>query len=712
MKATTTLRPRLAGAAAAIVVSLFAVVHSIAPRAQAQPSVTGAWSSVMNWPIVAVHMHLLPTGKILLWPYNDDPRIYDPANGSVTLAAKVGENPFCAGHSFLEDGRLFMAGGHNRRNGIGINSAYIYNPTSGAWTQLPDMNNNRWYPSCTTLANGDVLVTSGSYDQNYSNNDLPQVFQIASGTWRNLNSAVLAMTLYPRQFLAPNGKVFFATQTSRYLDTSGAGAWTVVGNQVVGGRENYGSAAMYNIGKIIMSGGGDPPVASAETIDLNQANPQWQLTGPMAGPRRQNNMTCLPDGTVLCTGGSASAGFNTEDGPKTAQLWNPATGTWTTMALEAEYRGYHSTALLLPDGRVLSAGGDNHPTAQIFSPPYLFAGARPTIASSPATASYGATITVSTPDAASITKVAITALGSLTHAQNWNERYVPLSFTSAGGSLNVTIPASPSIVPPGPYLLWIVNNGGVPAVAPFIRVSGFSSPPSAPTGLAAAGAVGQVNLSWNAANLATGYNVKRSTTSGGPYATIAPNVAGTSYSDAAVTGGTTYHYVVSGVNSAGEGANSSQASATPIAPPPPGTGTGLKGQYYNNIDFTALKKTRTDATVNFDWANGSPVAGMGADTFSVRWTGEVQAQFNETYTFYTVTDDGVRLWVNGQLIIDKWFDQGATEWSGTIVLAAGQRYAIQMDYYENAGGASARLLWSSPSQTKQVVPQTQLYPAP
>ena len=666
----------------------------------------------MNWPIVAVHMHLLPTGKILLWPYNDDPRLFDPATGTMTLAGKVGENPFCAGHTFLEDGRLFMAGGHNRRNGVGINSAYIYNPANNTWTALPDMNNNRWYPGCTTLANGDVLVTSGSFDVNYSNNDLPQVFQMASGTWRNLNNAVLAITLYPRQFLAPNGKVFFATQTSRYLDTSGAGAWSVIGNQNVGGRENYGSAAMYAVGKVIMAGGGDPPVASAEIIDLNQASPAWQLTGSMSGPRRQNTLTCLPDGTVLCTAGSASAGFNTEDGSKTAQLWNPATGLWTTMALEAEYRGYHSTALLLPDGRVLSAGGDNHPTAQIFSPPYLFAGARPAITSSPATAQYGASISVSTPDAASIAKVAITALGSLTHAQNWNERYVPLSFTAGGGSLNVTIPSSPNIVPPGTYLLWIVNNSGVPAVAPFIRVSGFSSPPPAPTGLAAAGVVGQVNLSWNAASLATGYNVKRSTTSGGPYSTIAPNVAGTSYSDTSVTGGTTYYYVVSGVNSAGEGPNSSQASATPITPPPPGTGTGLKGQYYNNIDFTVLRKTRTDATVNFNWGTGGPAAGIGADTFSVRWTGEVQAQFTETYTFYTVTDDGARLWVNGQLIIDRWFDQGPTEWSGTIALTAGQRYTIQMDYYENAGGASAQLLWSSPSQTKQIIPSTQLYPAP
>ena len=92
------------------------------------------------------------------------------------------------------------------------------------------------------------------------------------------------------------------------------------------------------------------------------------------------------------------------------------------------------------------------------------------------------------------------------------------------------------------------------------------------------------------------------------------------------------------------------------------------------------------------------------------WTGAVQPQFNENYTFYTTTDDGVRLWVNGQLIIDKWVDQPATEWSGSIGLLSGQQYPITMEYYENGGGASATLFWSSPSTTKTSIPQKQLYP--
>jgi RHS repeat-associated protein len=128
------------------------------------------------------------------------------------------------------------------------------------------------------------------------------------------------------------------------------------------------------------------------------------------------------------------------------------------------------------------------------------------------------------------------------------------------------------------------------------------------------------------------------------------------------------------------------------------------------MDFTNLKLTRNDATVNFDWGVGTPHSSVGVDTFTVRWEGKVEPRYSQLYTFYTSTDDGVRLWVNGQLLIDKWIDQGPTEWSGQISLTAGQRYNITMEFYENGGGAVAKLSWSSASQAKEIVPQSQLYP--
>ena len=140
-----------------------------------------------------------------------------------------------------------------------------------------------------------------------------------------------------------------------------------------------------------------------------------------------------------------------------------------------------------------------------------------------------------------------------------------------------------------------------------------------------------------------------------------------------------------------------------------GTGNGLSATYYNNMDFTGTTVARVDPTVDFAWGSGSPAAAIGADTFSARWTGQVEAQFTGTYTFYTVSDDGVRLWVNGQQIINNWTDHAPTENSGTIALSAGQRYDIRMELYENGGGATGRLLWSSASVPKAVIPSTRLY---
>ena len=145
-----------------------------------------------------------------------------------------------------------------------------------------------------------------------------------------------------------------------------------------------------------------------------------------------------------------------------------------------------------------------------------------------------------------------------------------------------------------------------------------------------------------------------------------------------------------------------------------GTGSGLIGEYYSAQLQTFIPPatlTRTDPAIDFEWGTGSPDPSITADTFTVRWSGQVQPFYSQTYTFYTTTDDGVRLWVDGQLLIDKWINQPPTEWSGAIPLIANQKYNLMMEFYENAVGATAHLRWSSPAQAKQTIPTTQLYPA-
>lgn len=135
---------------------------------------------------------------------------------------------------------------------------------------------------------------------------------------------------------------------------------------------------------------------------------------------------------------------------------------------------------------------------------------------------------------------------------------------------------------------------------------------------------------------------------------------------------------------------------------------GLTGQYFGARDFTGLRLTRTDAGVNYTWGTGSPDPLVATDGFSVRWTGKVLPKFTENYTFSVQADDGMRLWVNGQLVVNNWTDHSLTETSGTISLTAGKWVDLKLEYYENAGAAAVKLLWSSPSQAKEIIPATQL----
>jgi len=339
------------------------------------------------------------------------------------------------------------------------------------------MNAPRWYPTNTTLPSGDVLVVSG-YTTTGVFNTLPQVWHPATNTWSNLTSAELMQPLYPMMFVAPSGQVFNAgpDQITRYLDTGGTGTWTTVGNHSYAGARDYGSAVIFD-GKVLIAGGDGsttgPATNTAEIIDLNAANPTWQFTSSMSIARRQFNLTILPDGKLFASGGSGGFGFDNAASPVyPAEMWDPATGNWTTMDSITVYRGYHSTALLLPDGRVLSAGGEQTgASAEIYSPPYLFKGPRPTITSAPSSVKYGQTFLVATPDAANISQVTWIRLGSVTHSFNQNQRLNHLQFVQASGGLNITAPANANLAPPGHYMLFILNGTGVPSVASIIQIT-------------------------------------------------------------------------------------------------------------------------------------------------------------------------------------------------------------------------------------------------
>jgi Domain of unknown function (DUF1929)/Galactose oxidase, central domain len=241
---------------------------------------------------------------------------------------------------------------------------------------------------------------------------------------------------------------------------------------------------MYAPGRMIKAGSASdsqfigPSSNTAFVLDATAASPAWQQVPSMAYPRSFMNTTVLPDGTVLATGGETDKnGGNIANAVYAAELWSPVTQTWTTMASMRTPREYHSTALLLPDGRVVQSGmgadfGNvmDENSAEFYSPPYLFKGLRPTIAQAPAQVHYGSPFTVTTPDASNIASVVLIRNGGVTHFFDQNTRYVPLAFAVGTGSLTVTAPADGRLAPPGYYMLFVLNNNGIPSVAPMVQV--------------------------------------------------------------------------------------------------------------------------------------------------------------------------------------------------------------------------------------------------
>jgi hypothetical protein len=481
---------------------------------------TGSWGPVVDWPMVPLHMHLLPSGKILAWGKYDTgvngtmggrPRLWDPASGAPTTARMIDVDTmlFCSGHAFMPDGRLMVSGGH-KADDTGIDVTNIFDPASESFVSgVPKMAFGRWYPTVTELGDGRMLTMAGR-DSAGNVVTTPEIWEnnamAAPGDhWEKLPGAgAVEIPYYPRNFVDPkNGLVFMAGERiqSRWFDVDGLtgsarGKWINGPTHIYQKNREYGTAVMYEAGKILYTGGGGDlnwptpdskaavPTATAEMIDLNATSPVWTGAGSMSVPRRHLNSTVLPDGTVLITGGTSGGGFvdiNPADAARTAELWNPKNPTqWTTLAANSVMRVYHSVSLLLPDGTVLHGASGNATSGativpdennhEIFSPPYLFKGARPTITSAPASVNHSQNFSVATPNAAQITEVRWIRIGSVTHAFDAGQRANTLVFTRTSTGVSVTTPATANKAPPGHYMLFLLNRNGVPSAAKIIQL--------------------------------------------------------------------------------------------------------------------------------------------------------------------------------------------------------------------------------------------------
>jgi hypothetical protein len=448
------------------------------------PAVVGTWSAPVTLPAVAVNLVLLPNNKLFFYQDGATATVWDYINNRFT-SVPTGVNLFCSGHALLADGRVLVVGGFGgSANLFGIANAEIFDPSNNSWTVVPSMAYRRWYPTATTLSDGRVLVTAGWQTTSHTNAGIPEIYDPALNQWTRLSAANNPFETYPFIYQLPDGRVVhvggseYATSTET-LDVAGQ-AWTTIDARVVDGS----SPAMYLPGRIVKAGSAadsqfsGPSASTTYVLDMSAPAPAWQQAPSMAYPRSFMNMTVLPDGTVLATGGETDKdGGNVANAVYPAELWSPATRTWTTVASMHTPREYHSTALLLPDGRVVQSGMGadfgNVPdelTAEFYSPPYLFKGARPAITQAPSLIHYGAGFTVNTPDASAIATVVLIRNGAVTHFFDQNTRYVPLAFTRGPGTLTVTAPADGRLAQPGHYMLFLVDGNGVPSVAPIVQV--------------------------------------------------------------------------------------------------------------------------------------------------------------------------------------------------------------------------------------------------
>jgi hypothetical protein len=470
----------------------------------------GEWRIEYACEPVGIHAALLRTNKILFFSYHEHDQthgvssVFNPSDETVEHVHQD-EDLFCAGHAFLPDGRLLVAGGHV----TGEKSLFLFTPTgtSGTWEQLPDLPEGRWYPTCTALPDGTIFVLSGTKKSGGGSiNDTYQIFHPALGLQPPQPAPFLNETApyntYPFVFLLPSGKlVIFSADRACLFDlaTKTFGPERVFAKRGVA--RTYpleGTGVLlplqpdndppYRARVLVIGGGGlpegrtTPATNTCEVLDLSDAALEWKPIAPMPATRVMPDAVLLPDGTVLVMNGSSAGQADDAASPVfQSELYDPKTNTWKSMAETRIPRLYHATALLLPDGTVMTAGMDeefnpepfHYPEyrIEVFYPPYLFRGPRPEIQAVPNTIHYGVPFQVQSDTPVDVYSAALLRCGAVTHSFNMDQRHVGLKIAARGVS-TVTIESVPNanIAPPGYYLLFVLTADGVPSTGTFVKL--------------------------------------------------------------------------------------------------------------------------------------------------------------------------------------------------------------------------------------------------
>jgi Galactose oxidase-like, Early set domain len=433
---------------------------------------------------------------------------------------------FCSGHAFLPDGKLLVAGGTNRYDrtifGIplppfsGLEHSYLFDPFSLKWSRVQNLNYGRWYPTCIMISDGRVVTMAG-LTKHFPTYFLNNIEAYSNSGWRVLNGANRSLPLYPRLHLLPTGEIFFAGSYNTHYTfpfsvrafpsstlNVNTGKWTTIGNPKNVNREEGTTVLLpleppYYDARVLLIAGGTPTgndaISDAEMIDFSEFQPAYKSIQKLRHARYYVYPVLLPDKTVLVIGGktgkkghlhdSSHMGHNHThpgeiehhpDAVLEPELFTPNDQKWKPMADMKVDRLYHSNALLLLDGRVMTAGSNPHRTInelriEIFRPPYMFRGGRPVIDKCPGHLQYEENFEIESSDAEAIKEICLIRPSVTTHCVNTEQRYVGLEFKSLPKTLQTSIPSNSNLAPPGYYMLFIVTEDGVPSVAKFVLLS-------------------------------------------------------------------------------------------------------------------------------------------------------------------------------------------------------------------------------------------------
>lgn len=757
----------------------------------------GRWGDVIDWPQIATGAAHLPDGRLLTWSSTQEAgfggstaythgSIFDPVSETFTDMPNENQNMFCAGISMLADGSVFTAGG-----GATIKTTSIFDGNS--WTQTDSLNISRWYPQSVTLPSGQVVTSLGSQTTGYS-----ELWTDGLG-WRTLSNVNLQSVRddasapanqrnwFPALNVAPDGSLFHPGPTSELfsLDLYTNGTSIIPHGKREPGDPHrlYNTTVMYDVGKMLVAGGGKPALNSAMTIDINGSTPVVTPTEPMTYARSMQDSIVLPNGKVLVIGGNSSGIQFSDDGTQLfPEIWDPQSGQWDTLAPHAKPRNYHSTAMLLKDGRVAAMGSGlcgncatNQQNGEIYEPPYLFnndgtRATQPVITAGPADAVAGQALNFSADSG--LQSFSMVRLIALTHHHSTDQRYIPLGFVeTSAGNYNVQLPSNSNVLIPGYYWVFALDANGVPSEGHTVLINPTATQVPEPSAYiayeyyegtwnelpdfdsltpVATGETGAFSLSEAQLDDKFGFRYRATIelTEEGAYTFFTTSDDGSQLfvNDTLVVNNDGLQAATEKQGTIGLAAGLHEITVTyfektggnslavhmqgpfipkqtlqaflvpldevtnPLTPVDPVTPVNptqpldavISYDYYEGNwialpDFGTLTPVKSGELTSF-----STEPKQQAQYYGFQYTTTLYAPVAEEYTFYTVSDDGSALYVNGQKVVDNDGLHGNQERQGSINLAQGE-HEIVVELFQRTGGQSFEVTYQTASVARQTL---------